>query len=425
MESNAIDLDVKTIIRYVSIAYETIGIKWLSRKLKEEKRRQKQDKLGLEKRKHTYLYRASPHPLVQWSIEAERWREACIKSRKMELKEVVLKLAILGKSLEQARTCKGFDRLKNRLKIKKQFYAAAFEAEIAASYTARNWDVEFVEEGNERSPDLKITRDDGADFWAECKCRDALTERDRNLNSFWKELESTLLRTLGPKKLNYAICIKALKDPEFAQLPALKNVIFDAVDKGGIGHFDIGIGDSKIESVSDPTGNFLFSVTKLVDPDEEINTTEIGFQSSENFDRVVIVSEVKTDTTGDTRFRNPIIIALKNVNPSDKVTGIIHGFKSAVGQLPQEGPGVIWIRIPDNAWSDNIDQSFKQAEDLLRAELKGTHNQRVNVVFLMTRVFQKLEKDGQTGLSYKPLKLAIEHENPRQPVTTIDLADTA
>jgi len=418
MISNAIELDVKSILRYVSIASETIDIKWLSRKLKEEKRRQKQGKLGLKKRKHTYLYRASPHPLVQWSIEAESWRKACIKSRKMELREAVLKFAILGKSLEQARTCKGFDRLRNRLKIKKEFFAATFEAEVAASYTARNWDVEFVEEGNERSPDLKITRDDGVVFWAECKCRDTLTERDRNLNSFWIELESTLLRVLGPKKLNYAIFIKALKDPNFAQLPALKDSIFDAVDKGGIGNFDIA--GSKIKSVSDPTGNFLLSVTKLVDPDEEIKTTGIGFQSSENFDRVAIISEVKRDTTGDTHFRNPIIMAFKNVKPSDKVTGIIHGFKSAVGQLPEEGPGVIWIRVPDNAWSDKIDQSFKQAEDLLKAELKGRHNQRVNVVFLMTRLFQKLEKDGQTGLAYKPLKLAIEHENPCQSVNKID-----
>lgn len=253
----------------------------------------------------------------------------------MELREAVLKFAILGKALEQARICKGFDRLRNRLKVKKEFYAAAFEAEVAASYMARDWDVEFIEEGNEMSSDLKITRDDGAIFWAECKCRDTLTERDRNLNSFWTELESTLLRVLGPKKLNYAIFVKALEDPDFAQMPALKDFVFDAVDKGGIGFFDIAA--SKIKSVSDPTGNFLLSVTKLTDPDEEIKTDVIGIQSSENFDRVAFVSEVKRDKTGDTYFRNPIIIALKNSKPSDKVTGIIHGFKSAVGQLPEEG----------------------------------------------------------------------------------------
>lgn len=411
-----IGLDVNTILHHIRTVSDTIGPKWLWKKLKEEEKRQKRDKLNLKSRKHSYLYRPKPHPLVEWGWEVESWRKACLKSGKMELREAVLKFAILGKALEQAVVCKGFDRLRKRLKIKKEFYAAAFEAEVAASYKARDWDVEFVEEGNERSPDLKITKDDGTIFWAECKCRDILTERDKNLSSFWAELESTLLRSLGPKKLNYAIFVKALKDPEFTQMPALKAFLLNTVDRGGIGFFDVAA--SKIKSVSDPTEKFLLSVTKLKDPDEEIKTSSIGVQSSENFDKVTLVSEVKTDKSGDTYFRNPIVIAFKNAKPSDKITGIIHGFKSAVGQLPEEGPGVIWIRVPDNAWTDKIDQSFKQAENLLRAKLKGSNNQRVNVVFLMTRLFQKLEKDGLTGLSYKHLKLAIEHDNPHQPVRT-------
>lgn len=420
VKSTATDLDVIKILHYVSIAYETIGIQWLSRKVKEEKRKQKKDKLGLKTRKHSYLYRASPHPLVQWTVETERWRKACIKSGKMELREVVLKFAILGKSLEQAKKCNGFDRLRNRLKDKKEFYAAAFEAEVAASYIARNWDVEFIEEGNERSPDLKITKDDGTIFWAECKCRDKLTERDRNLNSFWTELESTLLRVLSPKKLNYAISIKALKDTDLAQLPALKDFIFDAVEKGGIGNFDI-VG-LIIKPVSDPTENFLLAVTKLADPDEELRTSGLGIRSSENFDRALINAEMQIDKMGDTIHRNPIIIVFKNAKPSDKVSRIMHGFKSRVGQLPKEGPGVIWIRVFDNAWSDNIDPSFKQAEYLLKAELTGTRNQRVNGVILMTRLYVKLEKDGLTGLAYKHLKLIIEHENPRYKIGSMDTA---
>jgi len=104
MDTKGIELDVKSILRYVSAASETIGSKWLVRKIKEEKRRQQKGKLGLKKRKHSYLYRVSPHPLVPWAIEAERWRKACIKSGRMELKENILKFAILGKSLEKAKS---------------------------------------------------------------------------------------------------------------------------------------------------------------------------------------------------------------------------------------------------------------------------------------------------------------------------------
>jgi len=422
MKTSAAELDIVTILRNIFVVNKTIGEKWLFRKMKEEKRRQKQDRSRVKNRKHSYLYRASAHPLIQWSIEAERWREACIKSRKMELREGVLKLSILGQSLERAKKCKGFKRLLKRLKMKKEFYAAAFEAEVAASYVANNWDVEFVEEGGERSPDLKIIRDDGEMFWAECKCRDILTERDKNIDSFWNELEAALTRFLGPKKLNYAIYIRALKQPEHTQLTALKDFILDVVDKGGVGSFDIA--SSKVKTVSDPTGYFHLSVTKIANSDEDIKTSSIGFQASKKIDRAIISSEVKRDGKGNTYYRNPIIIAFSNAEPSDKVTGIVHAFKSAIGQLPKNDAGVVWVRVPDNAWSDNLDKSFKQAESLLKAELKGTHNQRVNVVFLFTRLFEKLEKNGMTGLSYKPLQLAVEHENPRQPVKKNSSTDT-
>jgi hypothetical protein len=122
---------------------------------------------------------------------------------------------------------------------------------------------------------------------------------------------------------------------------------------------------------------------------------------------------MKRDENNKSYVKNPMMIGIKNTIPSDKVTGIIHGFKSGVGQLPKEGPGVIWIRVPDNSWNDNLDQSFTQAESLLKSELTGTHNQRVNAVYLMTRIFQKLENGEHKGLGYKPLILNVAHDNPR------------
>lgn len=414
MQSNSIELDVTSLMRYISIASETIGTDWFLRKIKEEKQKRDQDKLHVDRRKHSYLFRPPPHPLVQWAIETEQWRKACLKSGKMELNESILKYAILGKALEQARRCKGFGRLISRLKQDSEFDSAAFEAEVAKSYIARGWNVEFIEEGSEKSSDLEVIRENESLFWVECKCRDALSERDQSIQSFWKELESSLLRVLGPKKLNFAIFAKALDDPVFHEIATLKDFLFGAIDKGGTGLFDIKT--SILEPVTDPTGKFLVAVTKLTEPDEEIKTKGLEVNSSENFDRVIIASEAKIDEKGESYFRNPIVIELKNYKPSDKVTGIMHAFKSATGQLPEEGPGVIWIRIPDNAWSDNYDQSFKQAENLIRDELKGSHNQRVNAVILMTRIFEKLTQDGLIGLGYKPLRLLIEHANPRKPI---------
>jgi hypothetical protein len=410
MQPQRFDLDVKTILYYIRMASETIGSKWLLRKIKEEETRQARDKRSVINRKHSYLYRAQPHPLVRWAMEAERWRKACLATERLELNEAILRFAILGRALEQARDQRGFSRLRNRLKQLDEFAAAAFEAEVAYSYIAKRWAVEFVEEGSDRSPDLKVTMEDGTAFWVECKCRDELTERDKTIQAFWTDLESTLLRVLGPKKLNFVIIVKALEDPDRSMLSDLTSFLFQAVDKGGIGSIKA---MSELRAVLDPTGRFLLVAQRSAEPDEEIKASSIGLQASEDFDRVVITAEGKVNEAGQSYFRNPVVIAFKNAAPSDKVTGIVHALKSAVGQLPEEGPGVVWIRIPDNAWVDHLDRSFQQAEAIIKTELSGSHNQRVNAVILMTRIFRKLQNAETSGLAYTPVIVTIEHQNPR------------
>jgi len=409
MADSAIELDVNSIFSHISEVTTTVGKKWLIKKIKEEENKQKQGKKTLKKRKHSYLYRTKPHPLVEWAIEVERWRKACLKSKRFELNESILKYSILGKALSRACHQKGFDKLKSRLKLKSEFYSAAFEVEVASSYIERGWRVEFVEEGNDRSPDLKVIKQDDSVFWVECKCRDILTERDKTIGSFWSELESSLLRFLGPQKANVAVFVKSLSDPVRSDLEPLKKFILYQIENINL----VAARKSEINSIIDPSQKYQVAIQKLSEPGVEIISKGIGFNSPENFEKVCMIAKMKINEDKKTYVRNPIILGFKNAIPSDNVTGIIHGFKSAVGQLPEHGPGVVWIRIPDNAWNNDLQNSFSTAERLIKSELSGAHNTRVNAVILMTRIFKKLEKDGSAGLGYKPLKKIIEHENPR------------
>lgn len=249
-------------------------------------------------------------------------------------------------------------------------------------------------------------------FWVECKCRDILTERDKKINVIWTELESALLREFGPKKINAAIIVKSLRDPVRDDIDGLLSFILDCTNNAQVSN----PGEAEeIRSISDHTNNYQIAVNILSNADEVIESQGISFNSSEKLDRMTMLAEMKIDKNNKSFVKNPIMIGFKNAIPSDKVSGIIHGFKSAVGQLPKEGPGVVWIRVADNSWNDNLDQSFAQAESLLKSELTGVQNQRINTVYLMTRIFQKLEKGNHKGLSYKPLILNVTHDNPRKP----------
>lgn len=412
MENSAIELDINSIFSNIREVTHTVGEKWLLKKVKEEEDKNKSRQKNINNRKHSYLYEVEPHQLIQWTMDIERWRKSCLETKRFELNESVLKYAILGKALSRAKHQKGFEKLKSRLKMKSEFYSAAFEAEVASSYIQRGWKVEFVEEGNERSPDLKVIRQDGSVFWVECKCRDALTERDSKINSFWTELESSLLRYMGPNKINGAVFIKSLSDPERSDLEPLKQFIFEQLKSAEPEK----MAGKEIRSTFDPTRKYQVAVHRLLEADVEVESGGIGFNASEDFDKVSMFAEMKVDENKKAYVRNPMVLAFQNAILSDKVTGIINGFNTAVGQLPESGPGVVWIRIPDNAWNKDLQNSFSKAQKIIKSELSGEHNRRVNAVILMTRIFEKKEKNGTEGIGYKPLMTTIEHDNPRSVV---------
>ena len=404
-----INLDINSIFQNIREVTLVVGESWLLKKIKEEEEKNKKRKKSVSNRKHSYLYEASPHPLIQWAMDVEKWRESCLKSGRFEINESIFKYSILGKSLSKARHKKGFDKLKSRLKMKSEFYSAAFEAEVAASYIERGWCVEFIEEGGERSPDLRVTKENESVFWVECKCRDIMTERDQKIDSIWKELESSLLRNMGPNKINGAVFIKSSSDPLRTDIEPLKNYIFQQLEISKIEDTD----SKEIKSTFDPTGKYHVGIQRLSESDVEIESSGIGFNSSDKFDKVCMVAEMKVDDNSKSYVRNPIMLAFKNAAPPDRVTGVIHAFKSAVGQLPESGPGVIWIRIHDNSWNKDLQNSFSKAQEIIRAELSGIHNRRVNAVILMTRMFEELENNGNKGLGYRPLIAIVERDNPR------------
>lgn len=407
-------LNVDDVMRNVRVISEVIGGNWVMKKIKEEKKVIERFSIASKNRKHAYLYKPEPHPLIAWALEFEKWQAACLESKRFELNEAVLRLAVLGQNLDKSRYQSGFEKLVGRLKQRDSFFSAAFEVEVAASYSSKGYSVRFIEEGNERTPDLRVARSDGSHFWVECKCRDNLTERDKTIEAIWKELEASLVREIGPRKQNVAVIVKSLHDPKRCEIADLRTFLLESIAAGGLERIDPNT--AELHSVLDPTGRYQVSIRTLSAADEEIEGEGFEFRSSEKPDRFLMQTEMRVDEDKRRFFSNPFTLGFKNNLPSDKVTGIIHGFNSAVGQLPKEGPGVVWIRIPDNSWNDDFDASVEKAEILLKSELSGDMNRRVNAVILMTRLLHPIQDGVQNGLAYHPVILTVEHPNPRHAI---------
>jgi len=390
----------------LKIASGVVGTRWLNRRIQEATGRTKPRNL----RTYSYLRPQRHHPLVELFLEFERWRETGART---EPAPAIMRIGVLADSLKLVRAQPGFEKLVPRLKKSGEFESAAFEIEVAASYRRRNWRVEFVETGDNRTPDLCVTRNDGSTFWVECKRRDELTKRDRLVESIWDDLALSLLKELGPRRLNYFVAVASKHDPKRRDVDRLRRCILMAIESGGMGSFDPLSQTTKM--VSDIDGDYEFAVQKLAEPDESRADYPVSTETMMSFDVSKCGWEKSEDSLKPPVVRNPVFIGLKSYSLSDRVSGVVDALKAAVGQIPEDGSGVVWIRVPDNQWAYTLDSSFAQVRQLLQHELSGEHNRRINAVIVTTGGFRKVQKDGLEALSYEMLQVLIEHSNPRKP----------
>jgi hypothetical protein len=97
---------------------------------------------------------------------------------------------------------------------------------------------------------------------------------------------------------------------------------------------------------------------------------------------------------------------------------IDYSFSKAADQLPAEGLGVIWIRIPDNLWNDGLDSNLERARTLLQSQLTGNKNQRINAVILLTFASVRELNNMPESMAHQPLVLNVMHQNPKVPHPT-------
>lgn len=393
-----------------------LGQKWIERKLREEESVRQQIRATVDNRKHSYLLRKAPHPLILWCIFTRTWLDSPA-DRDVPIPQSTYRLAVLAAAIASAKGARGFENLVPRLKRESEFESAGFEAVVAASYVDSGYDVEFVPvTPGAQTPDLRVRMPDGHEFWVECKCRDVVAERDRRVAGFWRDLQSLLMQRLGPSKTNVMIAIKCLGEPAREDLKPLRDFVLDRIRvTPPMNMFREPIRLSKPIKISPIAGEFRayeIAAQVIAPPDEEYDVDSFGFNCSEDFEYFTSGAECMHLVEGGARVKNPFCYAFKVDLPSDVVPGILNTFKSAVDQLPREGPGVVWLKIPDGAWGDDLEGFMSRVVESLRRELSGDHNRRVNAVIIHARGFDATPTDGDPPI-YRSVQLMVEHANPR------------
>lgn len=399
-----IEVNVNAMESLIDEALTILDKNWFARRISKDR----VDRDSAKTRNHSrQRVRYSPkHPLVQWHVEYEAWRDAYTRENEVPLNQCALLLTTFASNLVKVKDAIGLEHILIRLREPDGFMATSFEVEVATGYVNRGWSVEFVETGAQRSPDLKVTIDDGKVFWAECKYREEMTGRDANILKFWEQLQDKIYRAWGPAKTNVAVILRSASDPVQIELDGISNAILQCAQIL-VNHAQR---DALVMNGKSQDEKFEFTLQYLADPDKELPFNGFSGQGTDWFSWM---GEQMHIGGSKVIVRNPKFFGFTNMNPSDKYAGVMNSFNSAVGQLPETGPGVIWIRVPYPIGDTRAQEDLDAMAAKLQAELSGTHNSRVNSVILSARVFSTATNEGRPALTYRHVSAPIVHKNPR------------
>lgn len=400
-----IDVDVETMERLVSMACEILGRDWVrKRRDKDIAERQRVTQMAHHKRVHRYT---APHPLVQWFYEYDNWIQVFKADNDVPISQSAILLSSFASNLVKAAECPGFASVIERVRKPGEFFSASFEIEVAVGYVNRGWEVEFFPPSDVRTPDLKVVTPEKGTFWVECKCLDVQTERDARRAAFFDRLKESIYKQWGPNKINVDLTVRCAQDPELPDLQLLVDVIIKAGErvtstKRGTTWF--WIAGKHLNS------KYEYIVRPLTGPDKEIINPRFKDRGADQFE---VMMQASPATDGSLRARNLKLFHFSCATPSDRYLGALHAFRSAKSQLPEAGPGMVWIRIPFHAGQKNAEKDLELLVKKLEGEMSGEQNRRVNGIVLSSRVFSDEKNEGQDALTYHHLCRIIEHKNPK------------
>lgn len=288
------------------------------------------------------------------------------------------------------------ERYRSKLRDEDEFEKAKFEIQAAAGYSRRGFSVDFIEEGEEKRPDL-LVKSSEQEIFVECKKLDKSSKKDRKK----KNQVNLLLRKTA----------EAVDEESFIGLYHLEEIPSDSKIKGTISEIQ-NKNVQESEQIELEFGNLklanLFSYRKTVktptageQPLEQFKffyNTYVRSKIKRNFDIDYMWEDLTEEefSTGQVMaevqergisvaWRKPKFIGAKFSRNKNQVKQILSQFDEAYGKFGKEKPNILHIEAPNLEKLD--EEKAKELENRIGGQLKV--KSRISAVVLSTSLIDK------------------------------------
>ena len=309
----------------------------------------------------------------------------------------IVRYAHIADHVVGASRVKGFEQIVSSLRSRGRFLDTITEAIVADSYGRRGARVEFVPPApNRRTPDLHAWPLPTGPLSIECK---RIRARSTVLHRARQRYDDIINRVLSalPARLPPLVYVR------FADIPE-EQVVATAI--GALRNVRAPTAWSCVHSDS--------TVAVWIGPNPGGGAANVGWNlpAIADLDRVYAQAMVEIN---DGRFGEPAFVALETDGPKFTIHDFEGAFKGAVGQLPESGPGVVAIQIPQPR-AEDLDAYLGWARRVFDAGRFRRVN-TLNVLWLQENHIEQ-PADGHTlrGVAYSTMWRSVTHGAARSPI---------
>jgi hypothetical protein len=270
--------------------------------------------------------RVSAHPI------AEMWQLLCLEAArsaeagKFLLSQTSMILLDWLYSIEQASMLPNANRMLDDVKSKGKFHSARHEAQIAARYAEKGYQVSFIPEGEAGSADLLVATPDG-EVYVECK---SLRDPGKEDDPEWGQFEIETTKFLRKSKRCWSVYVQSSARIDHSVRKSLSAAVRLRIVEGVLD--EIRLANEQI----------VVQFKKICEPEELVHRETL---ERVNAFRGYSAAEFLKLETGEVVQKNPIAIGIDALFEPNQTKRLVRDVKTAGRQLPKNKPSLVHIDV--------------------------------------------------------------------------------
>jgi hypothetical protein len=297
----------------------------------------------------------------------------------------------------------------HRLRNPDEYEKALFELQIGAGYSREGYDVSFIEEGEQKAPDILIEHD-GTNIYLECKRCDRSTGEQQERGGLYESLITKVESLVNSESITV---IELDRLPEMEEIHSLEEHLSknplrpQCSEKLPFGRIYLyKFRNTEIKRLPQynldiiEQSNLFYN--QYVSP---IIYSKFGPKGSvsELFEKGHLDAEIAKDP-GGTKFRNVRWIGVRYPYDADLINPVLKQFDSAYGKFSKDHPNILHIDVPYLK-----DYSQEDAQELIN-RIGGQLNVKKRIAS------EIINKDSDKGFEYGHQMGKVDNYDPYQPM---------